>query len=107
MLIENKVSGLIGLAMRAGKIVFGTDACMQDIQKNKIKLIIIATDSAERTKINFKNICKDKHIPVIEFLEIETISKAIGKDNKAIIGIKDSNFSKEIIRIINGGEAIG
>lgn len=106
-MIENKVSGLIGLAMRAGKVVFGTDACKQEIQRNKVKLLIIAKDAAERTKTNFKDICKEKNLPIIEFLEIETISKSIGKDNKAIIGIKDTNFSKEIIKIINGGEAIG
>ena len=51
MLINNKkICGLLGLAMRAGKIEFGTEACIQGIEKNKVKLIIIATDAAERTK---------------------------------------------------------
>lgn len=108
MLINNKkVCGLLGLAMRAGKIEFGTEACMQAIEKNKIKLIIIATDTAERTKMNFNNICSRKKIHIIEYLNIEEISKAIGKVNKAIVGIKDLNFANEIIKIINGGEAIG
>ena len=40
-------------------------------------------------------------------LSIEEISKTIGQCNKAIIGIKDTNFSNEIMKIINGGEAIG
>lgn len=93
--------------MRAGKVVFGTDACLQDIEKNKVKLVLIATDSADRTKMKFKNICNDKNIPIKECLRIEEISNAIGKDNKAVIGIKDINFSNEIIKIINGGEAIG
>ena len=38
--------------------------------------------------------------------EIETLSKAIGKTNKAIIGIEDKNLAKEIYKI-NGGELIG
>ena len=105
-MIENKISGLIGLAMRAGKVVFGTDACKQEIQKNRVKLLIIAKDAAERTKTNFKYICIEKNIPIVEILEKETISKSIGKDNKVIIGIKDMNFSKEIIKLVNGGEAI-
>ena len=92
--------------MRAGKVVFGTDACKQEIQKNRVKLLIIAKDAAERTKTNFKYICIEKNIPIVEILEKETISKSIGKDNKVIIGIKDMNFSKEIIKLVNGGEAI-
>lgn len=106
-MVNNKISGLLGLAMKAGKIVFGTEACMQEIQKNKVKLVIIATDSAERTKTNFDIICKEKKIPMFEYLKIEDISKSIGKNNKAVIGIRDTNFSREIKKIIDGGEAIG
>ena len=106
-MINNKVCGLIRLATRAGKVVFGTEAVLKEIEKNKVKLIIIATDTAERTKMKFKNICNEKNIHIIEYLKIAEISKAIGKDNKAIIGIKNINFSNEIIKIINGGEAIG
>ena len=106
-MINNKICGLLGLARRAGKLSFGTEACMQEIEKNKIKLIIIAINASERTKMNFKNICNNKKIPIFEILNIDEISKAIGQSNKAVIGIKDINFSKEIIKIINGGEAIG
>ena len=105
-MINKKICGLIGLATRAGKVVFGTEACMQAIEKNKIKLLIIAIDASERTKMNFKNICNNK-IPILDILSIDELSKAIGKDNKAVLGIKDISFSNEIVRIINGGEAIG
>lgn len=107
MIKSKKIGGLLGLATRAGKTVFGTEACMQAIEKNKVKLIIIATDAAERTKMNFKSICTKKSIPIVEFLNIDDISQAIGKNNKAVVGIKDINFSNEMIKIINGGEAIG
>ena len=104
---SNRICGLLGLATRAGKTVFGTEACIQAINKNKIKLLIVAKDAAERTKINFIDICNSSGIPIIEELSIDEISRAIGKDNKAVIGLKDENFSKEIKKIINGGEAIG
>ena len=106
-MINNKVLGLLGLARKAGKVCFGTDACMQEIEKKKIKLIIIARDAADRTKINFSNICNKNKIPIFEIFSIDEISNAIGMSNKAVIGIKDTNFSKEVLKIINGGEAIG
>ena len=106
-MVNNRICGLVGLARRAGKISFGTEACMKDIEKNRIKLIIIAKDAAERSKVNFNNICNNKKIPIFEVLSIEEISNAIGQANKSVIGIKDINFSNEIIKIINGGEAIG
>lgn len=104
---NNKLCGLLGLAMKAGKIVFGTEACITDINKKKVKLLLIAKDAAERTKTNFRNICEENNIPIYEILQIEDISRAIGKDNKAVIGIKDINFSKAMLEMINGGEIIG
>ena len=41
---------------------------MQAIEKKKIKLIIIARDAAERTKMNFRNICNKNKIPIFEIL---------------------------------------
>ena len=106
-MINNKICGLLGLATRAGQTVFGTESCNKAIEKNSVKLIIIATDASERTKMNFNNICNNKKIPILELLTIDEISKAIGKTNKAVIGVKNLNFSNEIIKINNGGEAIG
>ena len=47
------------------------------------------------------------HVTIYEILSIEEMSKAMGKVNKAVIGVKDIGFSKKMISIINGGEEIG
>lgn len=104
---ENKYLGLLGLSAKAGKVVSGADACREAIEKHKIKLLIVAEDAAERTKRNFQMLCERKKIPVVITGKIEILSKAIGKNNKAVIGIKDGNLSKEIYKIINGGDVIG
>lgn len=106
-MINNKVLGLIGLSMKAGKVSFGADSVENDIVKRKIKLIIIAEDSSNRTKNKFINICNKYNIPIIIDSNIEELSKAIGKNNKAIIGIKDESFAKTIQEKNNGGDVIG
>lgn len=90
-----------------GKISFGADSVENGIKKKIIKLVVIAEDSSDRTKDKFKKICGEFNIPVIEIADMETLSKTIGKNNKAIIGIHDINLSKEIEKINNGGEALG
>lgn len=104
---NKKICGLLGLATRAGKIVFGTEATITAINKNKVNLILISEEAAERTKINFKEICEKNNIPMRIVLKTEELSNSIGKENKVVVGITDINFSKEMIKIINGGEVIG
>lgn len=106
-MINNKILGLIGLAARARKVCFGADSVEERINKNKVKMLIVAEDASQRTKDKFNKIAKEKNVPIIIKGEIELLSKAIGKSNKAIIGIEDINLSNEIQRINNGGEIIG
>ena len=106
-MINNKVYGLLGLTSKAGKIAFGTDSCLEMISKHKVKLIIVAEDSSERTINNFKEKCKQNDIDFYIFGKKEDISKSIGKVNKTVIGIKDKNLAGAIIKILNGGDVIG
>ena len=104
---NNKILGLIGLAARARKISFGADSVELQAQKKKVYLIILAQNSSVRTKEKFQKISEKYKIPIIITETIENLSKAIGKNNKAILGIEDINLANEIQKIINGGEAIG
>lgn len=104
---NKKIFGLIGLAAKARKIAFGADSVESEIKKKKLHLIIIAHDASNRTKDKFKKLSEIYEIPIIITATIEELSKAIGKSNKAILGIEDLNLSKEIQKINNGGEVIG
>ena len=58
-------------------------------------------------KEKFQKISEKYNVPIIITQTIEDLSKAIGKSNKAILGIEDINLASEIQKINNGGEAIG
>ena len=106
-MINKKILGLVGLSARARKISFGADSVELQSKKGKVKLIIVAQDSSTSTKDKFIEISEKYKIPIIILGTIEELSKAIGKNNKAIIGVEDINLSNEIQRLNNGGEVIG
>ena len=106
-MINNKILGLIGFSARARKVSFGSDSVELKIKNKKAKLIIIACDASNRTKNKFFELSKKYEIPIIEIESIDSLSKAIGKANKAVLGIEDENLASEILRINNGGEFIG
>ncbi len=106
-MINNNILGLIGLAMKAGKIAFGADSVEESILKRKVKLVIVSEESSERTKSKFIKLCQNYNIPIIIDGNIDDLSKTIGKSNKAVIGIKDINFANSIQKKYNGGDVIG
>ena len=105
---RNRALGMLGISAKAGKVVCGNDATLEDIERHKVKLVIVAEDASEKTKKNMKYVCEKNKVPILEFGNIDEISRTIGKTNKAIIGIKSKSLSEAIEKLIknNGGDLI-
>lgn len=100
----NKVYGLLGIASKAGKVISGTDIILEKLSRKKVNLVIIAEDASEKTIKNMKYYCEKENVKVIIYGNILENSKAIGKNNRAIIGIIDNNLAEAIKKLIHGGE---
>lgn len=96
----NKIYSMLGLCMRAGKVVSGADVCIENIKKGSAFLIIIAEDTSSKTLEKFEYLSKEYDVKLIVYGKIDDLSKAIGKDNKAILTILDEGFSKKIIELV-------
>ena len=97
--MQNNIYSMIGLCMKAGKLAFGSDMCEEKIKCNKVRLLIIVEDASDNTKQKFNELCGNR-VQYKEFGTIDDLSHAIGKENKAIVGIMDEGFSKKINELI-------
>lgn len=97
----DKVYGMLGISAKAGKIVAGTDIVIESMKKRKVSLVIVAKDASEKTKKEMTFKCNQYNVEIVFFGEIDTNSKAIGKNNKAIIGILDKGLAESIQKLIS------
>ena len=102
--MTNKVYGLLGIASKAGKVISGTDIILEKLSRKKVKLVIIAKDASEKTIKNMKYYCDKEDVEIIIYGNISENSKAIGKNNRATIGVIDKNLAEAIKKLIHGGE---
>ena len=75
---KQKLYGMLGLCAKAGKVVAGNQAVLEAIEKRKIKLLILAEDSSDRTKEMFQKIGEEKKIKIVICLTMEELSEKIG-----------------------------
>lgn len=47
---RQKAMNLIGLAMRAGKMITGEELTIGDIRRQKAKIVFVASDASENTR---------------------------------------------------------
>lgn len=99
---RQKALNLLGLAMRAGKIVAGTETVIADLSKSKLKMVIIANDLHENTLEKVNRACQKSNVQVVNVFSAAELEHAIGKKRK-VLGLTDNGFSKALVKRINEG----
>ena len=94
----NKVYSLLGLSMKAGKLVCGEFATDKSVKSGKAWLVIVSEDASDNTKKMFSNMCEFYKVPKYFYGTKEELGHTIGKAMRSSLAITDENFAKSIIK---------
>lgn len=100
--MKNKLMSMIGFAKKAGKIASGEGISLENIKKNKAKLVVLANDASENTAKRILDKAKYRNIAVLRILNRKEIGKAIGSEDRVVISITDKQFAESIKKIAGG-----
>ena len=101
---EQKIRGLIGLCMRAGKIKTGTDIVEQTVKRGGAHLALVDAGTAPRGRKAIFDACAYADCPVAEVPE-DLLGDAIGKPGRMAACITDEGFAKKLMIYLSpGGE---
>lgn len=97
---------MAGLAVRAGKAVFGTAACEKGIKKRTIKLLLLQKGLSDSSVNHFFMLCKTADVNMLMVDEDERLGDAVGRPEIMVLGITDKRFAEQIKYNIVGGSGI-
>ncbi|MGP1597388.1 L7Ae/L30e/S12e/Gadd45 family ribosomal protein [Peptoanaerobacter stomatis] len=103
---KEKISKLVGFAMKSRNLTFGENNCLTSIKSKKAKLVFIANDVSENTKKRLLDKCNFRNIKTILIFDRYELGNMIGREFSACLAITDNNFCNGILEQL-GGEAIG
>ncbi|MDD6309308.1 MAG: ribosomal L7Ae/L30e/S12e/Gadd45 family protein [Clostridia bacterium] len=99
----HKMDGMIGLSVKAGKVVFGSEQAVMLLRTGRLPLIIIAEDASERTKKLIRDKSASFNGKWIAYGTVEALSRTTGKNRVAVLGIRDKGLAEAILKIYGGG----
>lgn len=101
---DERIVRLLGLAAKAGKLVYGTDMVCEGLRaKKRILLVVESGDSSENTHKKITDKCAYygvKHVRLS--LDTERFGAALGKrGGLAAVGVLDASFASGIESHLN------
>lgn len=93
----DRLLGMVGLAVRAGKVRFGAYLTQKCLKEGNARAIVIASDLGNDNRKRIRNMAGD--VPIIESVPRSELGRAAGKKDVPIICICDENFASAVIKI--------
>ena len=103
---QKKFAGLLGIAMKAGKVTAGTELVTDAIRAGSPKkcpqVVFLASDASENTKKRVTNCCGYYEIPLHAVtLTTGMLGAAIGKSGAiSAVGITDKGLADALTKLI-------
>jgi len=95
-----RLSGMLGFAARARKLVFGTELALRAVQSGAAKLVLVSLYASEGTKKKLRTKCEFYSTPRVEAdIDTELLGKLVGKASAiSAVAVTDGRFAEEISR---------
>lgn len=95
---SKEILNILGLAKRAGKLVYGHDAVLRNFQRGK--LLIISLDYSRRESSYLRRQAVKNNIPVLFFGTKSDFGKLFGSSPTGVILVTDKNFTRKIMELL-------
>lgn len=89
--------GLIGLAMRAGRLTLGGDACLDAIRAGKARLILIDEGVSPGTLKKFRD-ASEFHGVTLVALKAGQLARSVGRPNRMTAVVQDAKLAEGILK---------
>ncbi|MDD2533386.1 MAG: L7Ae/L30e/S12e/Gadd45 family ribosomal protein [Eubacteriales bacterium] len=87
---------LIGLARRAGKMVFGSEAVERSARSGKIQLLILSGDAGPNTTGRLEQVSRVTQIPILVVSDRDSLGRWTGKSQRVVAGLTDQGFADRL-----------
>lgn len=104
--MENKINqrlfGMLGFAMRAGKLVIGTEQICKSMAKGQVRLVVVSVGASALTKKKLFTKSDYYGVSAIEAdIDTERLGRLIGKTYApAAVAVTDNGFAVEIKKAV-------
>ncbi|MDQ0337303.1 ribosomal protein L7Ae-like RNA K-turn-binding protein [Caldalkalibacillus uzonensis] len=96
--MNTKFWQLLGLAMRAGKVVSGEEQVLKAMQRQLACLVLVATDASHNTHKKIRDKAAFYNIPYLIVGDRYQLGHAIGKHERVLVAVTDQGFANGLRR---------
>lgn len=98
---EKKLSGLLGLALRAGQAKIGTGRALDALRAGKAGLILLDERASDNTRKRFEDSCRFYAVACCVFPP-NLIGRSVGKEDTMAVALLKGGMAETLLGLCRG-----
>ena len=94
----NAMLNMLGLCMRAGRMITGEKACVQAIRSGEARLAVIDAAASANAVKAVSDACRSHEVPLV-FAPANELGFSIGKPGRMVAAVTDPSFADRILKL--------
>jgi len=95
--VTERVTRLLGLGLRAGRVVIGVAGVRAGLQRGKLACVVLAADAGERTHEKVGRLAKAKGVPLITGPQADELGAKLGRPPVQAVGVADPALARGLL----------
>lgn len=91
---------LLGLALRAGRLVVGTQAVKDAARRDELLAAVIARDATDNARDRVMPLLDAKGVSVVECDSAARLGRAVGRHRVVVAGLTDAGFARGVLEAL-------
>lgn len=92
--MKEGVTRLLGLGLRAGRVVIGVAGVRAGLQRGKLACVVLAADAGDRTHDKVTRLAQAKGVPLITGPEAAQLGAGLGRPPVQAVGVEDRALAR-------------
>jgi ribosomal protein L7Ae-like RNA K-turn-binding protein len=98
--MNDRLKGMIGFAIKAGKALSGSFAVEGAVKRRKAKLVIVDGRASSNTIRQIESLCANNSVKWVLLQDSGVLEALLGRDNRTVMAITDGGFAEAIQEIL-------
>ena len=92
--MNDAVTRLLGLGLRAGRVVIGVSGVRAGLQRGKLACVVLAADAGQRTHDKVARLAQAKGVPLVKGPDAARLGAGLGRPPVQAVGVEDRALAR-------------
>lgn len=95
--MNDRITRLLGLGLRAGNVVVGVAGVRAGLQRGKLVCVVLAQDAGQRTIDKVGRLAEARNVPVLRGPGAAELGAGLGKPPVQAVGVSDPALARGLM----------